>query len=413
MYRQIADQARQESSEQRQSIAIDPEAKIREGNRRDYIFRYACMQRRWGLSEQQILDASLIFNRDRCDPPLTRDQVAMQVTGAMKKQGGQELNVPPAEEPFEPSPPTPPGRPLIVVESWRQFEQAAGDRIPALVEGIWPEGALGFIAAPPKKGKTWIGSRSRSASRPASRYLGRFHVPKPARPLRRARRPPRRPPRPHRRARPRHRRRPRRRPNRPPPLIYKPRGHQPRRPCLGPAAPPRRRPRRRRRHRRRPPRRRTHQREQQRRVQRAPLNLEPLNKTAAAVALLHHFGKLTEITKERDPGERMTGIGAMFGALDVGIFITGSDDGARKLRLEFEIRDLATPDTSASTSTEKARRQRRLHLHRHRHLRHSPARTPPRARRRLHSQPRKARQIRRQTAPRRAASVVRKSNRSA
>jgi hypothetical protein len=34
----------------------------------------------------------------------------------------------------------------------------------------------------------------------------------------------------------------------------------------------------------------------------------------------------------------------MFGALDVGIFITGTDDRGRKMRLDFATRDIAVPD---------------------------------------------------------------------
>ena len=40
----------------------------------------------------------------------------------------------------------------------------------------------------------------------------------------------------------------------------------------------------------------------------------------------------------------MSGTGAMFGALDVGLYITKSENGARRLRVELEARDFATPD---------------------------------------------------------------------
>lgn len=72
--------------------------------------------------------------------------------------------------------------------------------------------------------------------------------------------------------------------------------------------------------------------------------LEPLLAESRSVAVLHHFGKLSETQKERTPGERMAGSGAMYGALDVGLFITRSENGARRLRLELEARDFATPD---------------------------------------------------------------------
>lgn len=91
VYRALSEQARHETSELRHAIEIDPEAKIRAGNRRDLIFRYACMLRRWGLSEFEITAQCHAFNETRCDPPVARDLVQVQVAGAMKKHGGQEL----------------------------------------------------------------------------------------------------------------------------------------------------------------------------------------------------------------------------------------------------------------------------------------------------------------------------------
>lgn len=148
LYRQIADQARAESAQQREAIRIDPEAKIREGNRRDYIFRYACMQRRWGLSEQQILEAALVFNQDRCQPPLTRDQVAMQVHGAMQKQGGQEIQA--AQTVTISTPPEPDAdrtirvRPLVDV-NMRSIEW--------LEKPLWQQSAFQLLAGPKGSGK--------------------------------------------------------------------------------------------------------------------------------------------------------------------------------------------------------------------------------------------------------------------
>jgi hypothetical protein len=73
-------------------------------------------------------------------------------------------------------------------------------------------------------------------------------------------------------------------------------------------------------------------------------SLAPLLASGCAVALLHHFGKLTETQKERSPGERMAGTGAMYGALDVGLLITRSENGARRLRVDIEARDFAAPE---------------------------------------------------------------------
>jgi len=73
-------------------------------------------------------------------------------------------------------------------------------------------------------------------------------------------------------------------------------------------------------------------------------SLEPLLVADRTALLLHHFGKLNETQKERSPGERMAGTGAMYGALDVGLLITSSSDGARRMRVDVEARDFAAPD---------------------------------------------------------------------
>ncbi len=71
--------------------------------------------------------------------------------------------------------------------------------------------------------------------------------------------------------------------------------------------------------------------------------LEPLLEAGASVALCHHFAKLSEVSRDRSPGERMAGTGAMYGSLDVGFLITRSENGARRLRVEVEARDFASP----------------------------------------------------------------------
>lgn len=101
-YRDLSQIARQEDSEVREEIAIDPEAKIKAGKRREMIFRYACMLRRWGLSEPEILVAAHAFNVARCHPPVEHHLVAVQVDGAMKKRGDQEIEAALMDEqPFE------------------------------------------------------------------------------------------------------------------------------------------------------------------------------------------------------------------------------------------------------------------------------------------------------------------------
>lgn len=236
--------------------------------------------------------------------------------------------------------------PEFVVETWQQFSAKAGEHVPTIVDGLWPEGALGFIAAPPKKGKTWIALALGVSIATGQAYLGRFAIPKPRNVLYVALEG--------------HRAAIRARvgaitrgmgldPDGDAldrlQLAYKPRGINIADPAwanalqdaandtdaalvivdvLRAAA---------------------------RIKENSPeeflslrANLEPTMADGRAIALLHHFGKLTEITKERTPGERMSGSGAMYGSMDVGVFITGSENGARNLRVELESRDLATPE---------------------------------------------------------------------
>jgi AAA domain-containing protein/bifunctional DNA primase/polymerase-like protein len=148
LYRKLAEQSDTETREQRSSLNLDPEAKIREGNRRDYIFRFACMQRRWGLSEQQILDAALIFNRDRCEPPLAHDQVAIQVTGAMKKDGGQEIQA--AQTVTVSTPPEPDQERTIKV---RPLADVTMRSIEWLEKPLWQKSAFQLLAGPKGSGK--------------------------------------------------------------------------------------------------------------------------------------------------------------------------------------------------------------------------------------------------------------------
>lgn len=234
------------------------------------------------------------------------------------------------------------------VETWKEFSAKAGEDVPTLVEGLWPEDALGFIAAPPKKGKTWIALALGISVATGQPYLGRFRVPEPRTVLYVALEG--------------HRAALRSRvgaithglgldPDEALDRLrwsYKPRGINIADPewarALGKAAAKidakliivdvlR----------------------AAARMKENPSdeflmlrhNLLPILHDGRSIALLHHFGKLTEITKERSPGERMSGSGAMYGAMDIGMFITGSENGAKNLRLEIESRDLATPEKLA------------------------------------------------------------------
>lgn len=73
-------------------------------------------------------------------------------------------------------------------------------------------------------------------------------------------------------------------------------------------------------------------------------NLAPLQAAGAAVLLLHHFTKVNEATSSRGIGDRMSGSGSLFGRADYILGITKSEQSARDMRVEMKLRDGAEPD---------------------------------------------------------------------
>lgn len=233
----------------------------------------------------------------------------------------------------------------IIVESWAEFTDKASDHIPCLVEGLWPEGSLGFIASPPKKGKTWLGLSLGLSIALGKQYLAEYDV-KDSQPILYLALEGHRSGLMHRmhalcrgldtdpdkNVENFH-------------IAYKPRGINIASPqwaeyilteaerlqavlvvvdVLRAAA--------------------RMKENEASDFSDLRANLSPLLDDGHSIALLHHFVKLSDISKDRDPGERMSGSGAMYGGLDVGVYITGSELGARKLRIEYDGRDMATPD---------------------------------------------------------------------
>jgi hypothetical protein len=66
--------------------------------------------------------------------------------------------------------------PASLITPWDRLDELSRDGVPFRVDGIWPSEGLGFIAASPKKGKTWLGlglAISVATGRP---FLGRYKV---------------------------------------------------------------------------------------------------------------------------------------------------------------------------------------------------------------------------------------------
>lgn len=235
--------------------------------------------------------------------------------------------------------------PVMGVQPWRDFEQTAGRDVTCIINGLWPEAALGFIGAAPKAGKTWLGLDMAISVATGTPVFGSFAVPE-AHPVLYV-------------ALEGHRAAIRSRigclarGHGVPPeldgldnlhLAYKPKGinlaqrdwaHALCQNAISIGA-------------------RFVIVDVLRRAAQIKENeassfmelvdlLQPLNDAGIALGMLHHFNKVNEQTSQRTPAERMAGSGAMFGALDVGLFITKSENGARKLTVHTDIRDLAAP----------------------------------------------------------------------
>ncbi len=237
----------------------------------------------------------------------------------------------------------PPAR--ITVEPWLTFSRNSQAEMEFLIDGLWPVKSLAFIASPPKKGKTWLGLAAAISISTATTFISEFDVPEPRRVLYLALEGARQAIRARVGALSRGA-------NLDPEsddlanldIAYRPRGINLADPewsaeianlaaeneyavifvdVLRNAA----------------------------RIKESDAaefsllrNLLEPALAHTSICLLHHFVKLSELSKERTPAERMSGSGAMYGALDVGIFITGSEEHGRRLRLEFDGRDIAMPD---------------------------------------------------------------------
>jgi hypothetical protein len=98
IYRALLERAGADRVAEREAVRRDPAAKFRQGSRGAAIFRYACQQRRWTADHDEILELALLYNERHCDPPISRERVELQVNGAMRKTGEQELPSAPRAE---------------------------------------------------------------------------------------------------------------------------------------------------------------------------------------------------------------------------------------------------------------------------------------------------------------------------
>jgi len=91
-YRDLLTQARQAVVEQA-DILQTTGGKVAPGNRRMTLFSLARKLAYMGTPEDATLDTCLRWNEARCEPPLTREQVEEQVSGAYTRYQGQVSDV--------------------------------------------------------------------------------------------------------------------------------------------------------------------------------------------------------------------------------------------------------------------------------------------------------------------------------
>jgi RecA-family ATPase len=71
--------------------------------------------------------------------------------------------------------------------------------------------------------------------------------------------------------------------------------------------------------------------------------LNPLIADHVSACFLHHYTKLNETRQQRAAADRMSGSGALRGHMDFGLFITRADFTERRMRVELELRDGVAP----------------------------------------------------------------------
>ncbi|NUQ47467.1 MAG: bifunctional DNA primase/polymerase [Phycisphaerae bacterium] len=123
---------------------------IAEGRRNGVLTSYAGTMRRAGMSEAEISAALLQANTDRCDPPLSTDEVtriahsvARYAPGAIPKShaNGHEGAI---------------GSTPIVPRSIRELGHAFPALRESVIHGLLRRGETMNVIAPPKTGKSWL-----------------------------------------------------------------------------------------------------------------------------------------------------------------------------------------------------------------------------------------------------------------
>lgn len=150
---------------------VTPASDVPQGQRNDFLWRSACRLRRMGLAYPALLAALHAENRERCKPPAPARDVEAIAERAQATYGATDPIIasvtPRGDGTFDieghdlPSG-TDDNEPVDVIdamlptETWDEFRDAADEDIAYLVRDVWPAGSFGIIGAAPKVGKTWV-----------------------------------------------------------------------------------------------------------------------------------------------------------------------------------------------------------------------------------------------------------------
>lgn len=139
--------------------AIEESEYFPEGTRNSSLARLAGSMRRYGLTEQDILDTLLNVNQSKCNPPLPEAEV--------RNIARSIANYTPEQQPER----------AILSLSAPAF--VALDLKPPkyLIQGVWPEECIGFIGGPPKTFKSFVAMEMAYAIATGKPFVEHFTVP--------------------------------------------------------------------------------------------------------------------------------------------------------------------------------------------------------------------------------------------
>lgn len=170
-YQELLARSASDEREETEALALDDEAKVRPGHRRERTFRLAASVRAHGAPLEGALAVCELFNETRCSPRLTAEQVRGQVEGAYNyAPGGTAIK--PSETWIPPDQPIDGAellgdvaafiRRYVVLPTPVEDADVIGDMLAAWVlhtwsaEASWATPYLRIVSATPESGKTLL-----------------------------------------------------------------------------------------------------------------------------------------------------------------------------------------------------------------------------------------------------------------